>query len=163
MHMAAYTIGLHYDTHAVRAMVVSVTNGREVGTSAWTYSHGKDGVIVCDDPNLARQHPADYIKGAETTIKRALAAAKRRVKTFTPKDVIGIGVAAAASTPLPVDHDGTPLALQPKFAKEPAAMAWLWNDHTAAAEADEITNYAKKQRPHYLDKCGGAYSSESFF
>lgn len=161
--MAKYTIGLHYDTHAVRALVVSVANGREVGTSAWTYSRGKDGVIVSDDPHLARQHPADYIKGTETAIKRALAAAKRQVKTFTPKDVIGIGVAAAASTPLPIDRDGKALALQARFAKEPAAMAWVWKDHTAVAEAEEITNYTKKHRPRYLDKCGGTYSSESFF
>ncbi len=161
--MGKYTVGLHYDTHAVRALVVSVTSGREMGTSAWTYAHGKGGVIESDDPNLARQHPADYITGTATTIKRALAAAKRRVKAFTPKDVIGIGVAAAASTPLPVDGSGVPLALQSRFAKDLAAMAWVWNDHTAAAEADEITAYTKKHRPYYLDKCGGTYSSESFF
>jgi len=161
--MAKYTIGLHYDTHAVRALVVNVANGREVATSAWTYSHGREGVIVRDDPDLARQHPADYVRGAGTTIKRALAAARRRVKAFSPKDVIGIGVAAEASTPLPVDGNGRPLAMQPRFAKEHAAMAWLREDRTAAAEAVEITTRAKKQRPHYLDKCGGTYSSESFF
>src|ERR1039458_4742564 len=39
-------------------------------------------------------------------------------------------------------------------------MAWLWKDHTGVAEAGEITELARKIRPHYLAKCGGIYSSE---
>ena len=50
-----------------------------------------------------------------------------------------------------------------RFAKNPAAMAWLWKDHTGVAEAAEITALAKKMRPQYLAKCGGTYSSEWFF
>jgi L-ribulokinase len=42
-------------------------------------------------------------------------------------------------------------------------MAWLWKDHTAVAEAAEITDLARRIRPHYLAKCGGVYSSEWFF
>ena len=49
------------------------------------------------------------------------------------------------------------------FAKNPAAMAWLWKDHTGVAEAAEITALAGKIRPQYLAKCGGVYSSEWFF
>ena len=41
-------------------------DGREVATSVWNYEHGEAGVILSRDPNLARQHPADYIKGGET-------------------------------------------------------------------------------------------------
>ena len=67
------------------------------------------------------------------------------------------------STPLPVDRDGQPLAFDRRFAKNPAAMAWLWKDHTGVAEAGEITALARKIRPQYLAKCGGTYSSEWFF
>ena len=67
------------------------------------------------------------------------------------------------STPLPVDESGEPLAFQKRFAKNPAALAWLWKDHTGVAEAAEITELARKMRPHYLAKCGGIYSSEWFF
>jgi L-ribulokinase len=62
-----------------------------------------------------------------------------------------------------VDRSGRPLAFQKKFAKHPAAMAWLWKDHTGVAEAAEITALARRIRPHYLAKCGGTYSSEWFF
>ena len=67
------------------------------------------------------------------------------------------------STPLPVDANGQPLAFQKKFANNPAAMAWLWKDHTGVAEAAEITALAKKMRPQFLAKCGGTYSSEWFW
>ena len=50
-----YTIGLDYGTNSVRALVVDVTNGRELGTAVWNYKHGNEGVILSRDPNLARQ------------------------------------------------------------------------------------------------------------
>lgn len=160
---AQYSIGLDYGTNSVRALVVNVANGREVGTAVWPYSHGTAGVILARDPNLARQHPEDYLTGAEKTIKAALQAARKAVPGFRPEQVIGIGVDTTGSTPLPVDAAGRPLAFQKRFANNPAAMAWLWKDHTGVAEAAEITALAAKIRPQYLAKCGGTYSSEWFF
>ena len=156
-------IGLDYGTNTVRCLIVDVGNGREMGTAVWEYAHGTHGVILGRDPNLARQHPADYITGAEITIKKALAASKRAAKGFKPEQVIGIGVDTTGSTPIPVDCSGHPLAFDKRFAKNPNAMAWLWKDHTGVAEAAEITEMAKKMRPQYLAKCGGTYSSEWFF
>ncbi|HYG34689.1 MAG TPA: ribulokinase [Clostridia bacterium] len=158
-----YTIGLDYGTNSVRTIIVNTANGREVATAVWNYATGTQGIILSRDPNLARQHPADYVTGAETTIKKALALAKRTVKGFKPDQVIGIGVDTTGSTPIPVDKNGRPLALDRRFAKNPAAMAWLWKDHTGIAEAEEITALARKMRPQYLAKCGGIYSSEWFF
>ncbi len=161
--MPAYTIGLDYGTNSVRAIIVNVANGKEVGTHVWNYAHGESGVILSRDPNLARQHPEDYVKGAETTIKGAIRDAQNHLKSFKPSQVIGIGVDTTGSTPLPVDKSGRPLAFQKAFATNPAAMAWLWKDHTSVEEAVEITALAKEKRPEYLAKCGGAYSSEWFF
>ena len=161
--MGQYTIGLDYGTNSVRALVVDVADGREAGTAVWSYAHGQEGVILSNDPNLARQHPQDYVCGAEVTIRKALAAAKRNVKGFLTGDVIGIGVDTTGSTPLPVDADGVPLAFDKGFGQDPAAMAWLWKDHTGIAEAEEITALAAKTHPEYLAKCGGTYSSEWFF
>ena len=132
---AKYVIGLDYGTNSVRALIVNVANGREVGTAVWGYEHGTQGVILARDPNLARQHPADYLKGAELTIRQALAEAGKTVRGFQPAQVIGIGVDTTGSTPLPVDKQGQPLAFQKKFARNPAALAWLWKDHTGVAEA----------------------------
>jgi len=158
-----YTIGLDYGTNSVRALVVDVANGGEVAAAVWTYAHGTEGVILARDPNLARQHPADYLTGAETTIREALAAAAKNVPGFLPAQVIGLGVDTTGSTPLPVDKQGQPLAFSKKFTANPAAMAWLWKDHTGVNEAAEITALAKKVRPQYLAKCGGTYSSEWFW
>jgi len=158
-----YTIGLDYGTNSVRALLVKVATGREVAAAVWTYSHGTEGVLLGRDPNIARQHPRDYVDGAAITIKQVLTKAKRSVRGFKPEQVIGIGVDTTGSTPLPVDKHGQPLAFQKKYDKEPAAMAWLWKDHTSVAEAAEITALAKKMRPKYLAKCGGTYSSEWFF
>src|SRR6266487_5016219 len=160
---ANYTIGLDYGTNSVRALIVNVANGKEVATAVWDYEQGEAGVILSRDPNLARQHPADYVKGAEISIKKALGGAKKNVRGFKPEQIIGIGVDTTGSTPLPVDSQGQPLAFNKRFAKNPAAMAWLWKDHTGVAEAAEITELARRIRPHYLAKCGGTYSSEWFF
>ena len=158
-----YTIGLDYGTNSVRALIVNVANGVEVAAAVWTYAHGTQGVVLARDPNLARQHPQDYLDGAALTIKQALASAKKAVKGFNPAQVIGIGVDTTGSTPLPVDKNGQPLVFQKKFAANPAALAWLWKDHTSVSEAAEITALAKEIRPQYLAKCGGIYSSEWFW
>jgi L-ribulokinase len=163
MSATQYTIGLDYGTNSVRTLIVNVANGREVASAVWNYTHGTQGVILARDPNLARQHPGDYVTGAEFTIKKSLALAKRTVRGFKPEQIIGIGVDTTGSTPLPVDRHGHPLAFDRRFAKHPAAMAWLWKDHTSIAEAGEITALARKIRPQYLAKCGGTYSSEWFF
>jgi L-ribulokinase len=158
-----YAIGLDYGTNSVRCLIVNVANGDEIASAVWNYEHGTAGVILSRDPNLARQHPADYVKGAEITIKKALADTKKNVRGFKPEQIVGIGVDTTGSTPLPVDANGQPLAFSKKFSSNPAAMAWLWKDHTGVNEAAEITALAKKMRPQFLAKCGGVYSSEWFW
>src|ERR1700722_14126464 len=115
MH-SKYTIGLDYGTNSVRSLIVDTADGREVATSVWNYEHGEAGVILARDPHLARQHPADYIKGTEIGVRRALAEAKKKVRDFRPEQVVGIGVDTTGSTPLPVDARGEPLALTRRFA-----------------------------------------------
>lgn len=160
---ARYALGLDYGTNSVRALIADTRDGTEVGTYVWNYRHGEKGVILSTDPNLARQHPEEYVKGTQAAIKGALADARRNRKEFRPDQIVGIGVDTTGSTPLPVDEKGKPLAFQKRFANHPAAMAWLWKDHTSIAEAEEITALARAIRPHYLAKCGGVYSSEWFF
>lgn len=158
--MAAYTIGLDFGTNSVRALVVDTADGRELGTAVFNYTHGDMGVVVDpSDPNLARQHPADYILGVKQTVAEAL----RRAGDGVAERVVGIGVDTTGSTPIPVDAAGEALALQSDFVGNPNAMAWLWKDHTSTREAAEITEAAKAARPEYLAKCGGVYSSEWFW
>ena len=160
----AYTIGLDYGTNSVRCLIVDVTDGNELGTAVYDYETGEAGIILDpSDHNLARQNPADYLKGIEDTITQAIAQAKKSDEDFNPADIIGIGIDTTGSTPLPVDKNGTPLSMLDEFKDNPNAYAWLWKDHTGHAEAAEITKLAQKEHPEYLAKCGGTYSSEWFF
>jgi L-ribulokinase len=160
----AYTIGLDYGTNSVRCLIVDVTNGNELGTAVFEYETGEAGIILDSaDHNLARQNPADYLKGTEVTIKAAITQAKNTNKDFDANQIIGIGIDTTGSTPIPVDENGTPLSMLDKFKDNPNACAWLWKDHTGHAEAAEITELAQKEHPEYLAKCGQTYSSEWFF
>ncbi len=159
-----HAIGLDYGTNTVRCVIVDVADGRELGASVYEYETGEAGILLDPaDHNVARQNPSDYLKGVEVTVAGAMAQARRAEPAFDPKDVIGIGVDTTGSTPLPVDRNGTPLAMLETFRDNPNAQAWLWKDHTGYAEAAEITELARRERPHYLAKCGGTYSSEWFF
>ena len=158
-----YTIGLDYGTNSVRALVVDVRTGEEVGTSVFAYPSGQSGVLLDPKrPNLARQHPQDYLDGLEASVCGALEQAAKH-DGFDASNVIGLGVDTTGSTPIPLDEAGRPLALDPRFADDLAAYVWLWKDHTGHAEAAEITARAAELRPDYLAKCGGTYSSEWFW
>jgi len=160
----AYTIGLDYGTNSVRCVIVDVADGSELGTAVYEYETGDAGIILDPaDHNLARQNPADYIKGIEATVKKAITEAKNAHKNFDTGQIIGIGVDTTGSTPIPVDQTGRPLSSYDQFKDNPNAQAWLWKDHTGHAEAAEITQLAQKEHPEYLAKCGSTYSSEWFF
>ena len=159
--MSKYVIGLDFGTNSCRSLIVDTANGKELASQVFSYPSGKQGVIVDPaDPNLARQNPADYLKGIEATIKGALKKARSARHSFSAADVIGIGVDTTGSSPMPVDALGQALCFDKRFRKNPAAMVWLWKDHTGYAEATQITELASRIRPHYLSKIGGVYSSE---
>ncbi|HZW09613.1 MAG TPA: ribulokinase [Phycisphaerales bacterium] len=158
-----YAIGVDYGTNSVRALVVETGAGEEVASALWPYAHGEDGVILDGaDPNLARQHPADYPEGFVRAVAEAVRIASARPE-FSPSRVVGLGIDTTGSTPLPVDRLGVALAMHEEFASDPGAMAWLWKDHTSHAEAAEITDRARAGGLPYLAKCGGTYSPEWFW
>ena len=162
--MKRYALGLDYGTNSVRSLLIDLADGREVGSTVFDYPSGTMGILLDDkDPHLARQNPQDYLDGLVAVVHGALRQAADSVPGFDPAQVIGIGVDTTGSTPMAVDAEGTPLALKPEWAGHPAAQVWLWKDHTAHAEAAEITARARAERPHFLAKCGGTYSSEWFW
>jgi len=159
----SYAIGVDFGTNSVRALIVDLRSGGEVANQVFAYPSGQDGILLDPrDPNLARQNPADYIAGFYAAVGGAVKLARGR-KGFDPAGVAGIGVDTTGSTPLPVDRQGTPLAMLPRFKKNLAAQAWLWKDHTSYAEAAAITEAARRRNEPYLGKCGGTYSSEWFW
>ena len=163
MNEKKYALGVDYGTNSVRALIVDVSNGEEVGTCVFNYPSGKDGIILdANDANFARQYPGDYVAGLEASVRGAIAEAQK-VLGFRADSIIGIGVDTTGSTPIPVDSSGTPLAFDGRFADNPNAYAWLWKDHTSFAEAELINRKAREHSPDYTKYCGGIYSSEWFF
>jgi L-ribulokinase len=158
-----YTIGLDFGTNSVRALVVDVATGAELGTHVFPYPSGQRGILLDpNDPHLARQNPRDYLDGLAASVRGALAQAASHER-FDAAQVIGIGVDTTGSTPMPVDAVGQPLAFDSRFHEDLNAQVWLWKDHTAHVEARRITEVAEKLRPQYLAKCGGRYSSEWYW
>lgn len=158
-----FAIGVDYGTNSVRALVVDISNGAEIATEVFNYRRGDAGVMVDRaDPNVARQSPADYIEGFYAAVSGAVAKARQTAR-FDPNGVIGIGVDSTGSTPMPVNSTGEALAMLDEFKDDLAAQAWLWKDHTAYREAEEITQQALAGEHPYLAKCGGAYSSEWYW
>lgn len=158
-----YSLGIDYGTNSVRALVVRCRDGAELGSAVFNYPSGHQGILL--DPknhHLARQNPNDYVLGLEKSVRAALAQAKKQ-DGFNAKQVVGIGIDATGSSPIPVDANNQPLCNQNKFEKKLSAYCWLWKDHTSIAEAAEITALAAKMRPQYIAKCGNTYSSEWFW
>jgi L-ribulokinase len=156
----SFTIGIDYGTNSVRAVVVDVSDGRFVGTRVFEYPSGDQGVLLDPkQPHLARQNPADYVEGLRVSVGDALKAADG-VAGFARERVIGIGVDTTGSTPLPVDAQARPLAIDPRWKDDLAAHAWLWKDHTSSGEAVAITEIARAHAPELLAPIGGTYSSE---
>lgn len=157
------TLGIDYGTNSVRALVVRVTDGRELGSCVVKYPSGREGVLLdTKDHLLARQHPGDYLTGLAKSVRGALAQAGK-TRGFSPGDVVGIGVDSTGSSPIPVDAGNRALAVLPKWRKNLHAQCWLWKDHTSHREAARITELAARHRPQFIAKCGNTYSSEWFW
>jgi len=162
VNASSFALGLDFGTSSVRALLVNTANGHEVATASTAYATGDHGVMTSPtDADIARQHPGDHIAGAITCVRRVLELAS--AKGIASSQIVGIGVDTTGSTPLPVDAKVRPLAMIPQFARELAAQAWLWKDHSSHAEAAEITNAATNAGLPYLTTCGGTYSSEWFW
>lgn len=160
----SHALGIDLGTGAARAAIVDCARGTLIGLGSGDYPSGSGGVLYdATRPLLARQHPDDYPVAIEQAVQAALAAARRAVPGFHPATIIGIGVDATASTPIPVDARLRPLAADPAFANDPDAMAWLWKDHEAHAEAEAITDLFRAANPARIARVGNAYSSEWYW
>ncbi len=163
MSRRKYTIGVDFGTESGRAVLVDVTNGKELATSVYPYKNGVidewlPGTKIRLEPDWALQDPEDYIRAFKTTIPAVM-----KKSGVSAEDVIGIGIDFTACTMLPVTADGTPLCTLPEFRKHPHAWVKLWKHHAAQPEADKINATARQMREAWLDRYGGKISSEWFF
>lgn len=155
--MARYAIGLDYGTLSVRALLVNIKTGEEVGVSVFEYPHGVMETHLPTGEALsekwALQDPQDYINGLIYTVKDLMEHCK-----ILPEEVIGIGVDFTGSTLLPVSVDGSPLCSMEEFKREPHAYVKLWKHHGGEAEAAYIDEIAKEEP--WFALYGGRISSE---
>jgi L-ribulokinase len=131
--------GVDFGTLSVRVTLVDSVNG-PIGTASASYPlHRRH-----DDPNFATQSHADQMA--------ALAAATRDVLKTT-------GVDGAAVTAIALDTTGSSV-IPVGEGLEPLDDYYLWCDHRAFAEAQEITQKAHELDFEGIQWCGGVYSHE---
>lgn len=154
-----YVIGVDFGSDSVRSILVDTADGSVLSTSVFEYPRWKKGAYCRPAKSQYRQHPLDHLEGLEKTI-----AAVVQQSGINPKLIKGIGIDATGSSPMPLQKNGEPLAFAPEFAEDPDAMMVLWKDHSAIAEAEEITRLAKSWGGlDYTRYSGGTYSSEWFW
>lgn len=160
-----YAIGVDFGTESGRAVLVDVTNGKEVATAVYAYESGVidetlpvSGSKVRLEPDWALQDPEDYLRTFKSTVPAVL-----RKSGVDSADVIGVGIDFTACTMLPVTAEGTPLCMLPEFRRHPHAWVKLWKHHAAQPEADKINATARRMGQGWLNRYGGKISSEWFF
>ncbi len=157
--MKNYVIGLDYGSDSVRALLLDAATGQEIASKVHWYKRWKENKYCDATINQFRQHPLDHIEGLEAVIKSVVT-----TSNIDSKLIKGICIDTTGSSPIPIDQEGTPLALTPGFEENPNAMMVLWKDHTAIKEANEINelaiNWGGKNFTIYE---GGIYSSEWFW
>lgn len=135
----AIVAGVDFGTSSVRVSLIDSEQGR-VGSGIGEYQVLRQRA----DPHFATQRPNDQNRALEQAFSSALRAGK-----VAGGAVIAIGVDTTGSTVVPLDER-----------LEPLDDYYLWCDHRAWREADEITNQARLRGLAALDWCGGTYSSE---
>jgi L-ribulokinase len=159
-----YAIGVDFGTLSGRAVIVDVSNGKELATAVHQYSNGVidenlPGTDIRLEPDWALQDPNDYIEVFKQTIPAVL-----KESGVDPSDVIGVGIDFTACTMLPTKVDGTPLCLLPEWRNYPHAWVKLWKHHAAQPEANKLNLIARQAGfGKILDRYGGKISSEWFF
>jgi len=160
---ATYAIGIDFGTESGRALLVDVTDGREIATAVHPYANGVIDQTLPDSgqqlpPDWALQDPDDYIAVLKKTIPAIL-----QQSGVDPAAVIGIGIDFTSCTILPTLHNGTPLCRLPKWRAEPHAWVKLWKHHAAQPEANRINEVAVARNEPWINYYGGKISSEWFF
>ena len=135
----AVVAGVDFGTLSVRVSIVDSERGMLASAVSEYPLHRKR-----EDPEYATQSHDDHM--------RALASATREaVKQAGIKgdQVAAIALDTTGSSVIPVDKNLQPLG-----------EYYLWCDHRAKGEAEEITRAAHQQKLEAIEWCGGVYSSE---
>jgi L-ribulokinase len=135
----AIVAGVDFGTLSVRVSIIDSESGR-LGTALGKYPlHRKR-----EDPDFATQAHADHMRALAEATREAVQAAGIR-----GEQVEAIALDTTGSSVVPVDARMQPLS-----------EYYLWCDHRAQSEAQEITALAHAENLEAIDWCGGVYSHE---
>jgi L-ribulokinase len=135
----AIVAGVDFGTLSVRVSIVDSTRGR-LGSAVENYPlHRKR-----EDPDFATQAHEDHMRALAAATRKAVSAAGIR-----SDEVQAIALDTTGSSVVPVDAQMQPLN-----------EYYLWCDHRAKKEAQEITSLAREDGLEAIEWCGGVYSHE---
>ena len=135
----AVVAGVDFGTLSVRVSIVDSERGMLASAVSEYPLHRKR-----EDPEYATQSHDDHM--------RALAAATRdaiKQAGISGDKIEAIALDTTGSSVIPVDKNLQPLG-----------EYYLWCDHRAKGEAEEITAAAHREKLEAIEWCGGVYSSE---
>ena len=131
--------GVDFGTLSVRVTVVDSQAG-PLGTASASYPlHRRR-----DDPDFATQSHTDHMTALVAATRDVL-----RTSAVNGNDVAAIALDTTGSSVIPVGDN-----------LEPLDDYYLWCDHRAHVEAEEITTKAHEMGLEAIEWCGGVYSHE---
>jgi L-ribulokinase len=135
----AIVAGVDFGTLSVRVSIVDSQRGR-LGTAVEEYPlHRKR-----EDPDYATQAHADHMRALAAATRKAVASAG-----ITGEQIEAIALDTTGSSVVPVDAE-----------MQPVNEYYLWCDHRAHEEAQQITALAHAENLEAIEWCGGVYSHE---
>ena len=152
-----YTMGFDFGTASVRALIVDVKDGREMGGCTKEYKV-ITGTLPSGEPlkpDMVLADPAEYDEAMYAASRGAIEAAGVAVE-----DIIGVGVDTTSCTMLALDANGRALCLQEKFRNNPHAWMKLWKSRSAQKEAVRATQVARERDEEFLHWVGENISAE---
>jgi L-ribulokinase len=135
----AIVAGVDYGTLSVRVTLLDSTRGRLSTASAEYPLHRKR-----EDPDYATQSHADHMSALVRAMHQAIAEAR----------IDGSAIAALA-----IDTTGSSVIFVDENL-QPLDDYYLWCDHRAKQEAQQITALAHAENLEAIQWCGGTYSHE---
>src|SRR3984885_2016816 len=135
----AIVAGVDFGTLSVRVSIVDSDRGLLASAIAEYPLHRKR-----EDPDFATQSHADHMRALAEATRAAVKEAG-----IQGDRIAAIALDTTGSSVLPVDAQMQPLN-----------EYYLWCDHRAMAEAQEITALAHKENLEAIEWCGGVYSHE---
>ncbi|HEX4021700.1 MAG TPA: ribulokinase [Acidobacteriaceae bacterium] len=135
----AIVAGVDFGTLNVRVSIFDGEQGRLATAVAEYPLHRKR-----EDPDYATQSHVDQMSALVKATRQAVAEAD-----VPSNSIAAIALDTTGSSVIPVDA-----------AMQPLDEYYLWCDHRAKSEAQEITQLAHRQKMEAIQWCGGVYSHE---